>query len=419
MDSQENQRPLDHPSEFRLSRIVEIARDFGQMEAAGGIVLIIASVLALIVANSALYPLYHYLLNEVYFHIGFVDGDLLNFQVEKSVLHWVNDGLMALFFFLVGLELKEELAEGSLSTPSKILLPLVAAAGGMAVPALFYSLVNMGTPENMGGWAIPTATDIAFALCMLAFVGSRAPLSLKILLIAAAIFDDIGAILIIGLFYTDTLAANVLLFCIVPLAGLLILNRKGVAAKGPYIVLSLVLWLAVLESGVHATLAGIIAALFIPARVECKTDRRHLKPASELQHGLHPWVAFLVLPIFGFANAGVPFTGMSWDSFLQPVTLGIIVALVFGKQIGIFTSIFVLVKLGWVKKPEGANWLQIYGLSVLCGIGFTMSLFIGGLALSDVAMQASVRLGVLTGSVISAVAALLIFHLAEKRSAAR
>ena len=418
MDSHENQQPLEPPTEFKPSRLVMIARDFGRMEAAGGIVLILASILALIVANSPAFGMYDYVLNKVYFHIGFIDSQLLNFQIEKSVLHWINDGLMALFFFLVGLEIKEEMAEGSLSSPSKIALPLIAAVGGMAVPALVYYFINMDNPANMHGWAIPTATDIAFALCVLSLAGSRAPISLKILLTAIAIFDDIGAILIIGLFYTDTLATNVLLFCLIPLAGLFILNRKGVAAKGPYIVFALLLWIAVLESGVHATLAGVLAALFIPVRVPCKHDRRHLTPVSDLQHGLHPWVAFLVLPVFGFANAGVPFAGMGFDSLLEPVTLGIIAGLFVGKQIGVFSCIAIPVKLGLLKKPEGATWPQIYAVSSLCGIGFTMSLFIGGLAFTDLEMQADVRLGVLAGSVLSAIVATVILLMGSKKAAA-
>lgn len=417
MDRQENQNPLQHPVEYKLSRFVEMARDFGRMEAAGGIVLIVASILALIVANTSFYPLYHSVLNDIYFHIGFIDGKVLDFQIEKSLLHWINDGMMALFFFLVGLEIKEEMVEGSLSSPSKIALPLVAAIGGMAVPALIYYFINQDIAANMPGWAIPTATDIAFALCVLSLAGSRAPLSLKILLTAIAIFDDIGAILIIGLFYTDTLATNVLLFCLLPVAGLFILNRMNVAAKGPYIVLALILWVAVLESGVHATLAGVIAALFIPVRVPSRHDRRQLKPVSDLQHGLHPWVAFLVLPVFGFANAGVPFTGMSFESLLEPVTLGIAAGLFFGKQIGIFTCIALPVLFGWVKKPEGAGWVQIYAVAVMCGIGFTMSLFIGGLAFTSVEMQASVRLGVLSGSVLSAVVAYAILMLGSKQAA--
>lgn len=396
-----------NPFEAAAAEIILKTRDFAKMEASGGIVLIVASIMALIVANSFLYPEYHYVLNKVYFHVGFVDSELLNFQIEKSVLHWINDGLMALFFFLVGLEIKEEIAEGSLSSPAKMMLPAIAAIGGMVVPALVYFYINMDNMEVMHGWAIPTATDIAFALCVLSLAGSRAPLSLKVLLTAIAIIDDIGAILIIGLFYTEGLATNILLFCLVPLAGLFLLNRRGVAAKGPYIVLGLVLWIAVLQSGVHATLAGVLTALFIP--IHDPRDKYH-HPARQLQHGLHPWVAFLVLPVFGFANAGVPFTGMGLDSLLEPVTLGIAAGLFFGKQIGVFACIAIPVLLGWAKKPEGANWAQIYAVSLLCGIGFTMSLFIGGLAFSDLEMQAGVRLGVLVGSVASAVLALIILR---------
>lgn len=409
LQNKDNQ-PLKSPFELAATEIIHMTRDFARMEAAGGIVLIVASALALIVANTALYPLYDYIFNGIYFHVGFVDKGLLNFQIEKSLLHWINDGLMALFFFLVGLEIKEEIAHGNLSSPSKLMLPAIAALGGMAVPAMIYYYINQGVPANLAGWAIPTATDIAFALCILSLVGSRAPISLKVLLTAIAIIDDIGAILIIGLFYSDGIATNVLLFCLLPLLGLFLLNWQGVTAKGPYIMLGLILWVAVLESGVHATLAGVLTALFIP--VHGKTKRE--KPCSDLQSGLHPWVAFLVLPVFGFANAGVPFDGMSWSSLLEPVTLGIAAGLFFGKQIGVFVCIALPVLFGWIRKPEGATWLQIYAIAILCGIGFTMSLFIGGLAFADIHMQAGVRLGVLAGSVLSAVVAYLILMLGSK-----
>ncbi len=408
---------LKSPFQKATKDIISMTRDFARMEAAGGIVLILFSALALIVANTSLYDSYHYFFNEIVFHIGFIDErEWWSFQLEKNLLHWINDGLMALFFFLVGLEIKEEIVEGSLSSVAKILQPTIAAIGGMAVPALIYYFINHGTPENLGGWAIPTATDIAFALCVLSLAGSRVPVSLKILLTAIAIIDDIGAILIIGLFYSGGVSAGVLLFCLLPLVGLFILNRKQVTSKGPYILLTIILWLAVLESGVHATLAGVLAALFIPVRVKQKGQRVET-PVSDLQHGLHPWVAFMVLPIFGFANAGVPFEGMSWGSLLEPVTLGIAAGLFFGKQIGVFICIALPVVFGWIKKPEGATWLQIYAVAILCGIGFTMSLFIGGLAFTDLHMQASVRLGVLAGSVLSAVVAYTLLMLGAKRSA--
>lgn len=394
--------------------IMNMARDFAHMQAAGGIVLLIASALALIVANSSLYPLYHYVLNEVFFHIGFIDGAALSLQLDKSLLHWINDGLMVIFFFLVGLEVKEEIVEGSLSSVSKIMLPTIAAIGGMAVPAIIYAFLNMDTPDMLRGWAIPTATDIAFALCILSLVGSRVPLSLKVLLTAIAIIDDIGAILIIGLFYSDSISLNVLLFCMLPIAGLFLLNRNNITAKGPYIILGIILWMAVLQSGVHATLAGVITALFIPVRDRNDAAR---KPVSELQGALHPWVAFAVLPIFGFANAGVPFTGMSVSSLLEPVTLGIAAGLFFGKQIGVFLFLRGAVLFGVSPKPEGARWLQVYAIALLCGIGFTMSLFIGGLAFTDLHMQASVRLGVLAGSILSAVAGYVLLRVSSARPA--
>ncbi len=388
-------------------KLVDMTLEFFRLEAAGGLVLVFASALALIIANSPAFGLYNYIFNEVDFRIGFSDIGALDTEIHKSILLWINDGMMAVFFFLVGLEIKREVLEGELSTPKKALLPALAAIGGMAVPAAIYYYINMDTPELLGGWAIPAATDIAFALGILALVGSRAPVSLKILLTAIAIIDDIGAILIIAIFYSDYLEVSALLFALIPFLGLFLLNRRGVSNTAPYILLGIILWVAVLKSGVHATLAGVIIALMIPMR--CKTNHEY-SPVKHLEHGLHPWVAFMILPIFGFANAGVPFDGMGWNSLLEPVTLGIAAGLFVGKQIGVFGILWLTIVTGLSPKPEGTNWVQLYAVSLLCGVGFTMSLFIGGLAFEGVEMQASVRLGVLVGSIASAVLAFLLLR---------
>jgi NhaA family Na+:H+ antiporter len=390
-------------------RIVDMTVDFFRLEAAGGIVLVLASALALIIANTPLFSYYNYFFHDIDFAIGFTDPGGWNFELHKPLLLWINDGLMAVFFFLVGLEIKREITEGELSSPRKALLPIVAAIGGMAAPALIYWFINRDNPAGLDGWAIPAATDIAFALGVLALVGSRAPVSLKILLTAIAIIDDIGAILIIAVFYTAQMHMDALLFALLPLAGLLALNRRGVASTAPYVLLGIILWIAVLKSGVHATIAGVVAALFIPMHTKQHKD---YSPAKHLEHALHPWAAFLILPVFGFANAGVPFHGMGWDSLLEPVTLGIALGLFAGKQVGVFTVMGLCILLGLTAKPKGAGWLQLYAVSLLCGVGFTMSLFIGGLAFSSLDMQASVRLGVLVGSLLSAVLAFVLLRFA-------
>lgn len=378
------------------------------MEASGGIVLVLAAMVALVLANSPLFVVYHHVLNLVHFRIGFADmatgGDL---ELEKSVLLWINDGLMAVFFFLVGLEIKREMVEGGLSSRDKALLPMLAAIGGMAVPAALYWFINRDLPDNLDGWAIPAATDIAFALGVLALVGSRAPASLKILLTAIAIIDDIGAILIIAIFYTAGIEFIPLEFAVAALVVLFVLNRKNVSATAPYILTGIIMWVAVLESGIHATLAGVITALFIPVRSHRDPG---YSPCKELEHALHPWVAFGVLPLFAFANAGVPFSGMTLSDIFAPVTLGIALGLFVGKQVGVFLMISLAIATGLTSKPTGTNWYQLYAVSLLCGVGFTMSLFIGGLAFEAVEMQASVRMGVLLGSVTSAVLAYLLLR---------
>ncbi len=377
--------------------MISAIEDFIKQETSGGVILLVVSGLALAIANSPLLGVYEGFLNQP---ISVVLGPL---GIEKSVLLFVNDGLMAIFFFLVGLEIKREIVEGELSTRQQAVLPGVAAAAGMAGPAIIYAWLNWETPETLRGWAIPAATDIAFALTILKLAGPRVPLALKVFLTAVAVIDDLGAILVIALFYTETLATTPLLVAVVTFSVMLVMNRMGVKRLDGYLLLGLVLWVAVLKSGVHATVAGVLTAMAIPTGPGAEEG-----PLEHLEHQLHAWVNFGVLPLFGFANAGVSFAGMSFGSFLEPVTLGIIAGLFVGKQIGIFAACFVTVKLGLAKKPEGTTWPQIYAVAILCGIGFTMSLFIGGLAFPDPAMAAPVRLGVLGGSIASALAGFLI-----------
>ncbi len=394
-------------------KIVDATLEFFRLEAAGGIILVIASALALIVANSPYYGLYDHFFNGINFRIGFSDISGFDFELKKSLLLWINDGLMAIFFLLVGLEIKREMVTGSLATPAKAALPFLAAIAGTILPAGIYIYLNLHNPDAIRGWAIPCATDIAFALGVLSLLGSRIPVSIKVLLTAIAILDDLGAILIIALFYSEDIQSAALAFSILPLTGLFLLNRFHVARRAPYIVLGVILWLAVLKSGVHATMAGVITAFFIPLSVPNKEERRH--PAQRLEHDLHPWVAFLVLPLFGFANAGVPFDGMGWNTLMDPLTLGIALGLFLGKQFGVFGAIWLAVKAGLSPMPEGASWAQLYGLSLLCGIGFTMSLFIGGLAFTSTYMQAEIRIGVLAGSVVSAILAYILLAVCGKK----
>jgi len=336
-------------------------------------------------------------------------------SLHKPLLLWINDGLMAVFFLLVGLEIKREFLGGHLSDMRSALLPAMAAVGGMVVPALIYVGINWGQGPLLNGWAIPAATDIAFALGILALLGSRAPLALKVLLTAVAVIDDLGAIVIIALFYTAELSVASLVLAGAALAGLVALNLFGVRRLAPYAVLGLVLWVCVLKSGVHATLAGVAVALTIPY----KPDTAGRSPLKELEHDLHKWVAFGVLPIFGFANAGVSFAGMTPASVLKPVTLGIALGLFIGKQIGVFGAAWLTVRFGLARMPEGVSWAQIYAVSLLCGIGFTMSLFIGSLAFEnlppDQALDAPVRLGVLIGSVTSATIGYMILRFLPRR----
>ena len=318
----------------------------------------------------------------------------------KPLVLWINDGLMAVFFFLVGLEIKREVLEGELSSPAQASLPGIAALGGMAMPALVYYLVSRNTPEYLAGWAIPAATDIAFALAVLTILGRRVPASLKVFLLALAIIDDLGAIVIIAIFYTTDLSVLSLSLAGIGALILLFLNRMRVERITPYVLVGMFIWVCVLKSGVHATLAGVAVAFFIPHRVRTGST---LSPLRRAEHGLHPWVSFGVMPIFAFANAGVSLSGLTLDSFLHPLTLGIALGLFLGKQAGVLAAVAIGVMIGICKRPTGASWVQVYGVAILTGIGFTLSLFIGSLAFPDPALAAELRLGVLGGSFASAI----------------
>lgn len=380
---------------------------FFRHEAFGGILLMLSAVAAMVVANSSLLGVYEGVLNS-YLRIT-LNGEGL----EKPLILWINDGLMAVFFFLIGLELKRELLEGKLKNPADVMLPGLAAVGGMIVPAVIFAAFNWGQP-TIGGWAIPAATDIAFALGILALVGTRAPVSLKVFLLTLAILDDLGAIVIIALFYTAELKLDYLFLALVPLAGLVWLNLRRSHRIAPAILLGTIMWFFVLKSGVHATLAGVVTAFFIPL-----TDKWGKSPLHALEHGLAPYVLYLIVPVFAFANAGVVLTGLTFSDLLAPLPLGIALGLIVGKQLGVFGVSFLIVKSGLARMPHGATWLHIYGVSCLAGIGFTMSLFIGGLSFADPAIMNGVRLGVLSGSVLSALLGYGALMLASNRNTAQ
>lgn len=391
--------------------IIKPLTEFLRLEASSGILLLIAAVLAMVVENSAAKGLYDALLGTpVEIRVG-------EFQIAKPLLLWINDGLMAIFFFLIGLEVKREFLHGELSEPSRLLLPIIAATGGMAVPAAIYAFANWGDPVAMKGWAIPSATDIAFALGVLALLGSRVPHTLKLFLMTLAIVDDLGAIVIIAIFYTSDLSVGSLLIATGAIVSLFILNRRGVLALAPYMLLGLVLWAAVLKSGVHATLAGVLVALFIPFRKQPGEKKTQLE---KLEDDLHPAVVYGILPLFAFANTGISFAGLSVDSFFHPVPLGIAGGLFIGNQIGVFGFSWVAIKSGLAQLPDGAGWLQLYGVALLCGIGFTMSLFISSLAFEQGGSAIAVddRLGILIGSMASAVLGYIILRLAASRAEA-
>ena len=366
-------------------------QDFMRLETSGGIILMIAAVFAMIIANTPLATAYDAILG-TYIKVG-----IGSFEIAKPAILWINDGLMAIFFFLVGLEIKREVLVGELSSFDKAILPIMAAIGGMAVPGFIFAIINWGTPENLNGWAIPTATDIAFALGILALIGSRAPVALKIFLLAIAIIDDLGAIVIIAVFYTSELSTNALTISMLGFAAAVALNRMGVQRTAPYLLVGIIMWVFVLKSGVHATLAGVLIALTIPLKPK-DGDEALL---YQMEQGLHPWVAFLILPVFAFANAGVNFTGIGIDDLLQPLTLGIAVGLFLGKQIGVFLATWIGVKSGIARLPENVTWRHVYAVACLTGVGFTMSLFIGSLAFEAADEMNAVRLGVVLGSILS------------------
>ncbi len=372
-------------------------RRFFEHEAAGGLVIMFAALSALLVRNSPWESVYGVLLE---LPVAVQAGSL---QIAKPLLLWVNDGLMAAFFFLVGLEIKRELLQGELSSPAKAALPVAAAVGGMVVPALIYLLFNAGDKVAMHGWAIPTATDIAFALGVLLLLGRRVPVSLKIFLTAVAIIDDLGAIVIIAIFYTDNLSMSMIALAGAGVVALAVLNLAGVTRMGGYFLVGIILWVCVLKSGVHATLAGVVCALAVPLRAR---NAEGESPLLQIEHKLQPWVAFGVLPVFAFFNAGVPLAGVTPAILSEGVPLGIAAGLILGKPLGIGAACVLMIRLGWGALPQGASRMQFFGVSLLCGIGFTMSLFIGSLAFNsaDDMVMTLVRLGVLGGSLVSGLA---------------
>ena len=363
---------------------------FIKLETSGGILLGIATLTALFLANSPLQGYYQNLL----------DLTLTLGKVHISFLHFINDGLMTIFFFLVSLEIKRELIQGELNSLEKALLPTMAAIGGMIVPALFYLLINHAHPDHTPGWAIPMATDIAFSLGVLSLLNNKIPRSLKVFLTALAIIDDLGAIIVIAIFYTQQIGWVYLVFAFACLIGLIALNYYGVNRFAPYVLFAFPLWFFILSSGVHATIAGVLFGLTIPLQPIQATQSSLL---NKLEHQLHPWVAYSILPLFAFANAGLSFTGMHWETFVDPLPLGIIAGLFLGKQCGILGTSWLTIKVKWAKLPYKTNWQHVYGTALICGIGFTMSLFIANLAFANTETSSLVRLGVLTGSALSGI----------------
>lgn len=382
-----------------------VIAEFIARETTAGFVLFAAATAALLATNTALAPIY-----SAFLHVP-VELRVGTFAIAKPLLLWINDGLMALFFFLIGLEVKREIVEGELSSLHKAGLPVIAALGGMAMPALIFIAINGGESANLQGWAIPAATDIAFALGVLALLGKGIPAGLKILLLAIAIIDDIGAIAIIAVFYTSTVSILALALAALAATVLLVLNRLGVTRLSVYALVGVVLWVCVLKSGVHATLAGVLAALAIPLKA-----RDGSSPLKHLEHTLHPWITFGVLPIFAFANAGVSFAGVSWPMLLAPLPLGIAVGLVVGKQLGVLGFMAAAIRIGWARLPAGVSWLQLYGLACLTGIGFTMSLFIGNLAFDDTQKMEAVKVGVMLGSAISGITGYLLLRASARKT---
>jgi NhaA family Na+:H+ antiporter len=386
-------------------------REFLRHESAGGTVLLAAALVAFLLTNSPLSDAYLGLLD---LHLTLTLGGI---GLDKSLGHWINDGLMAVFFFLVGLELKREFLEGELSSPRQAMLPVIAAIGGMAAPAVVFTLLNAAHPENLSGWAIPTATDIAFAVGILSLMGKRIPESAKVFLLALAIMDDLGAIIIIAIFYTAELSPLALGLASIGIVALVLMNLLGVRRLAAYVLVGIYVWACVLESGVHATLAGTVVGLCVPLRGKGKvTLDEHDSLSKRCIHGLHPWVAFAIMPAFALANAGVSLAGLGWSDVTAPLTLGVMLGLFLGKQIGVMAALILARVTGIASLPSGANWFQAYGVAVITGIGFTMSLFIGGLAFSDPTAIVEMRVGVIGGSLLSGLWGLLVLWLSSRRT---
>tara|TARA_B100000579_G_scaffold155757_1_gene126666 strand:- start:868 stop:2046 length:1179 start_codon:yes stop_codon:yes gene_type:complete len=381
---------------------------FFKLEAASGLVLLFAAIAALIVSNSFLGQFYNEIL-EAYFSLGFA-----KFKIKLTVLHWINDVLMAIFFFLVSLEIKREFIQGELSNPKQALLPIVGAVGGMLVPALIYIVINFTNTETLRGWAIPSATDIAFSLGVLSLLGKRVPVSLKVFLTALAIIDDLGAIVIIAFFYSGNVQFIYLLLMLVSVIGLVILNRLNIRNFIPYLIIGIILWEFTHQSGIHATIAGVLLALTIPHKDNKKGHKDSL--LIKLEHAISPYVLFGIMPIFAFANAGVSLDGLTLKTLMDPVPLGIVCGLFIGKQLGVFIFSYLSIKLKIAEMPSNTNWGVFYGVGVLTGIGFTMSLFVGNLAFIESTQYISgVKIGVLLGSLLSTVFGYILILLCSKK----
>ncbi len=379
---------------------------FFKLEAASGLILLIAALVALIISNSSFSHIYFDTLNK-YFFIG-----VNKFGIKMSVLHWINDALMAIFFFFVTLEIKREFLQGELSNKKQAILPIIAAVGGMLIPALIYIYINFQNSITLNGWAIPSATDIAFSLGVLSLLGSRVPISLKVFLTALAIIDDLGAIIIIAFFYTGDLSIKYLALLIITFIILILVNRFNIKKSTPYLFIGLILWFFTYESGIHATIAGVLLATVIPHRKK----EKDFSLLSKIEHNISPYVAFAIMPLFAIANAGVSLEGMNFMSLLSPVPLGILLGLFIGKQIGVFIFSFVSIKLNIAQMPNNANWINLYGVGILTGIGFTMSLFVGNLAfVENTQYMSDVKIGVLSGSLLSTVFGFFLLSLAPKK----
>ena len=382
---------------------------FFKLEAASGLVLLFAAIIALFVSNSELASIYYDILNS-YFALGFGE-----FKLKLSVLHWINDVLMAIFFFLVSLEIKREFIQGELSNPKQASLPIIAAVGGMLVPALIYVAINYGNSETLKGWAIPSATDIAFSLGVLSLLGKRVPISLKVFLTALAIIDDLGAIVIIAFFYSGKIQAMFLILMLVSIIILIIFNRLNVRSFIPYLIVGIFLWDFTHSSGIHATIAGVLLALTIPHKDKKNKSSHKNSMLIKLEHAISPYVAFGIMPIFAFANAGVSLEGLTLVTLMNPVPLGILCGLFFGKQFGVFIFSYISIKLKFAEMPNDSDWLKLYGVGVLTGIGFTMSLFVGNLAFVETTQYLSgVKIGVLLGSLASTLFGYMLILLSKK-----